>query len=172
MFDIDTFLKQAVSMGASDVHLHTGEHPAIRKDGTIIKINLPELTEDDMKSVCETMLPEHLKESYYSQMDIDCSYELLGCSRFRVNISKQLGRLGIVIRAISYNIRNIAELGLPETISQFCPLNNGLVLLTGPTGSGKSTTMAAMIENINQTMQKHIITLEDPIEYMFTNKKG
>ena len=171
MFDIDTFLKQAVSMGASDVHLHTGEHPAIRKDGTIIKINLPELTEDDMKDTCLTLLPEHLRADFYSKMDIDCSYELPGCSRFRVNISKQLGKLGIVIRSISYNIRNLAELGLPETISQFCPLNNGLVLITGPTGSGKSTTMAAMLESINQTMQKHIITLEDPIEYMFTGKK-
>ena len=171
MFDIDNFLKQAVGMGASDMHMHSGERPTVRRDGFIVKINLPQLTEEDMIDICRYLVPKHLKETFETMMDIDFAYELPGISRFRVNISKQLNKTAMTIRAITYKIRNAEELGLPETINQFCELNNGLVLITGPTGSGKSTSMAAIIENINQTAQKHIITLEDPVEYIFTNKK-
>lgn len=172
MFDIDTFLKQVVAMGASDIHLHVDEYPAIRRDGAIVKINLPKLTEGDIKHICVTMAPEHIKSEIGKMMDIDFAYEVQGCSRFRVNISRQMGKYALVIRAIPYTIRTLDDLDLPESIHEFGTMNNGLVLITGPTGSGKSTTMAAIIDHINATAQKHIITIEDPIEYMFTNKKS
>ena len=172
MFDIDKFLRQTVAMGASDMHLHVGEYPAIRRDGAMIKINMPRITDEDMKQICHDIAPEHLKNSIGTQMDIDFAYELENCSRFRVNVSRQMGKYAVVIRAISYNIKTLEELSLPETIHEFGTMNNGLVLLTGPTGSGKSTTMAAIIDHINSTAQKHIITIEDPVEYMFTSKKS
>lgn len=171
MFDIDTFLRQAVAMGASDIHLHVGEHPAVRRDGAMIKINMPKISDEDMKETCRYMAPEHIKDEIGKMMDIDFAYELQDCSRFRVNVSRQIGKYAMVIRAIPYTIRTLDELSLPSTIHEFGTMNNGLVLITGPTGSGKSTTMAAIIDHINATAQKHIITVEDPIEYMFTSKK-
>jgi len=103
---------------------------------------------------------------------LDFAYEIHGVSRFRVNLSRQLGKSALVIRTIPYCIRRVAELMLPESIEQFATLNNGLVLITGPTGSGKSTTIASLIDYININYPKHIITIEDPVEFIFTNKKS
>ena len=103
---------------------------------------------------------------------MDFAYEIHGVSRFRVNLSRQLGKSALVIRTIPYNIKRVSELMLPESIEQFATLNNGLVLITGPTGSGKSTTIASLIDYININYPKHIITIEDPVEFIFTNKKS
>lgn len=170
-FDIQSFLKKAVSIGASDVHLRVEEHPAVRKDGKIIKINMPKLTEQDIAGIVNTIIPRAVKSRSNSVFDLDFSYEIKGLARFRINLSHQLGKDALVIRTIPYTISTISELKLPVAIEQFAQLNNGLVLVTGPTGSGKSTTLAALLDNININYPKHIITIEDPIEFIFTNKK-
>lgn len=171
-FDINQFLKKAISIGASDVHLRVDEHPIIRKNGKIIKIDMPNLTEDDVNNVLSVIVPKTVKTRINSAFDLDFSYEIKGVSRFRVNLSRQLGKSALVIRNIPYSIKTIEELKLPLSIEQFAGLNNGIVLVTGPTGSGKSTTLASLIDHINIHYSKHIITIEDPIEFIFTNKKS
>ena len=171
-FFIDDFLKQAVSVGASDIHICVGERPAIRVAGQIMRINLPPLTEEDLNVTIKTIAPEHLKDRISRFFDIDFSYEIPQFSRFRVNLSHQLAKNSIVFRVIPYNIKTFEELNLPKTIENFADFNNGIVLVTGPTGSGKSTTIAALIDYINEKYAKHIITIEDPVEFIFTNKKS
>lgn len=171
-FDINSFLAKAISIGASDVHLRVDERPIVRKDGKIIKIDMPKLTEDDILLIVNTIVPKTAKTRANSAFDLDFSYEIKGLSRFRVNLSRQLGKSALVIRNIPYSIKNIAELNLPISVEQFAKLNNGIILVTGPTGSGKSTTLASLIDYININYAKHIITIEDPIEFIFTNKKS
>lgn len=171
-FKIVPFLRSVVKQGVSDIHLRIDEYPVVRKDGKILKItNLKKITENDLDSALEELLPGILRSRANQVFDLDFAYEIKGVSRFRVNMSRQLGKLALVIRTIPYDIPTVKELGLPISIEQFSALNNGIVLVTGPTGSGKSTTIAALIDNINSTMQKHIITIEDPIEFVYTNKK-
>lgn len=171
-FNIIEFLKKAVASGASDVHFQRDEQPSVRIDGNIAKVNMPVLSEQDVASICEALLPQHLKDESRNLCDLDFAYEIPGVSRFRVNLSRQLGNRALAIRTIPYDIKKINELHLPESIEQFASLNNGLVLITGPTGSGKSTTIASLIDYINEHYPKHIITVEDPIEFIFTNKKS
>ena len=171
-FDIISFLKKAVNMNASDIHLHIGEHPVIRIDGKITKINMPLITDEDFEAICDVLVPQMLKEKLQNIYDIDFAYEIKDCSRFRINYSRQLGKSAFVIRVIPYAIKSIKELKLPESIAQFANLNNGLILITGPTGSGKSTTIASLIDSINANYQKHIVTIEDPVEFIYTNKQS
>lgn len=171
-FDINDFLKKAVAMGASDVHLKVGEHPVIRKEGKIVKIDLPELKDNDIQNVINTIVPKTFRTRLNSVFDIDFPYEIEGIGRFRINISIELGKNSIAIRNIPYKIKNADELNLPLTIEQFSNINNGLVLITGPTGSGKSTTLAALINHININRPQHIITIEDPVEFIFKSKKS
>ncbi len=171
-FYIEDFLRQAVSVGASDAHICEGERPAIRVSGQIMRINLPPLTAEDMEFVIRTVAPQHLKDRITRFFDIDFSYEIPGCSRFRINMSRQLGKTAMVIRAIPYYIKTFKELFLPTTLEEFASFNNGLVLITGPTGSGKSTTIASLIDYINASTAKHIVTIEDPVEFIFSNKKS
>lgn len=171
-FYIEDFLRQAVSVGASDAHICEGERPAIRVSGQIMRINLPPLTAEDMEFTIRTVSPQHLKDRITRFFDIDFSYEIPGCSRFRVNMSRQLGKTAMVIRAIPYYIKTFKELYLPPTLEEFAAFNNGLVLVTGPTGSGKSTTIASLIDYINASVAKHIVTIEDPVEFIFSNKKS
>lgn len=171
-FDIDKFLTKAVSIGASDIHLRTDEHPIIRKDGKIIKIDMPKLTDADITNITNILVPKIVKTRSISAYDLDFSYEIKGLSRFRVNMSLQLGKYAFVIRNIPYKIKTMKELNLPPATEQFAEFNNGLVLVTGPTGSGKSTTIASLLNHINLTQQKHIITIEDPIEFVFSGKKS
>lgn len=171
-FDIEAFLKKAIAIGASDAHLQLGECPALRIDGKITKVNMPALSSDDFTNILEKLLPNHFSEKFNDAFDLDFAYEISGYSRFRVNFSRQLGKFGLVIRTIPYNIKKITSLYLPEAIEQFATLNNGLVLITGPTGSGKSTTIASLIDYININYPKHIVTIEDPVEFIYTNKKS
>lgn len=171
-FNVIEFLKKSVAIGASDVHLRIEERPVVRKDGKIIKIDMPALTESDMSETLNILLPKSVKTRANSAFDLDFSYEIKGISRFRVNLSRQLGESALVIRNIPYNIKKFEELNLPLSIEQFATMNNGIVLVTGPTGSGKSTTIASLIDYININYPKHIITIEDPIEFIFTNKKS
>ena len=171
-FDIITLLKKAVAIGASDIHLRVNERPVLRIDGKIIKVDMPVVSEEDIEQAYNVMIPNHFKEDVHSIFDIDFAYEITGYSRFRVNLSRQLGKTALVIRTIPYNIKKFNDLKLPDTIEQFANLNNGLVLITGPTGAGKSTTIASLIDYININYQKHIITIEDPVEFIFTNRKS
>lgn len=171
-FKIDDFLKNVVSIGASDVHLKIAEYPVIRKNGKIIKVNMPKLTEDNFNKILGHIVPKTTKTSVNSAYDLDFSYELPGVSRFRINLNRQMGKAALVIRIIPLKIKTIKELNLPPAMEQFAYLNNGLVLVTGPTGSGKTTTIASLIDYININYQKHIITLEDPIEFVFSSKKS
>lgn len=170
-FDIEDFLRKAVAIGASDVHLAVGEHPTVRKDGRILKINMPVLTDDDVDRAYDCLLPRNARENMENVYDLDFAYEIPGVSRFRINLSRQLGKNKLVIRLIPYYVPKVSELNLPSSIEQFATLNNGLVLITGPTGAGKSTTIASLIDYINTNYSKHIITIEDPIEFIFNNKK-
>ena len=172
VFDINKFLAQTIAIGASDVHLRTDERPAIRKDGKIIKIDMPKLTEEDLNNIITAIVPKIAKSRANSAFDLDFAYEIKGVSRFRANLSHQLGKSAIVIRNIPFAIKTPTELNLPESIEQFANFNNGIVLITGPTGSGKSTTLASLIDYININTAKHIVTIEDPIEFIFTNKKS
>lgn len=171
-FDIILLLRKAVAIGASDIHLQVGEHPALRINGKINRVNMPVLTEEDLEWTFKNLIPNHLKDKIDYVFDLDFAHEIPGCSRFRVNLSRRLGKCGLVIRTIPYYIKTTEELNLPEAIEQFPTLNNGLVLITGPTGAGKSTTIASLIDHINNYYSKHIITIEDPVEFIFTNKKS
>mgnify|MGYP002625502412 CR=1 FL=1 len=171
-FDIISFLQKAIKAGASDVHLQVGERPTLRIDGRIVRVDVPALTNEDISDIHDKLLPDSIRSKADIIMDMDLAYEIPGVSRFRVNLNRQLGKGAVVIRTIPYNIKKVAELNLPESIEQFATLNNGMVLVTGPTGSGKSTTIAALIDYININYPKHIVTIEDPIEFMFTSKKS
>ena len=170
-FDIISFLKKAVAMGASDEHLRVGHPPYLRKDGVIWKVNAPTLTTAALREAISIIMPDIIKDSLANVCDIDFIFEIKGCSRFRVNYSQQLAQPALVIRNIAYKIPTLDELELPSAIKQFTKLNNGIVLVTGPTGCGKSSTIASLIDSINENYPKHIITLEDPVEYVFANKK-
>ena len=172
LFDINNFLKKAVAMGASDIHLKIGEHPVIRKEGKIIKIDMPKLTDEDVQNVLNVTVPKNFKTRLKSLFDADFPYEIPGTGRFRINLSIQLGKNALAIRTIPYKIKTAEELNLPVSIEDFAGFNNGLVLITGPTGSGKSTTLAALINHINNNRSQHIITIEDPVEFIFQSKKS
>ena len=171
-FDIVSFLKSAVATGASDEHLKTGHSPYIRKNGYIRRINMPPLTKEDMDNAVLELAPASIKEKILSKCDVDFMFEIKGCSRFRVNYNRQLGNPGLVLRNIPYNIPQLKDLYLPEILHSIVEYQNGIILVTGPTGSGKSTTIASLINQINLTAQKHIITIEDPIEFVYNGKKS
>ncbi len=171
-FNFKDILLKLVSKGASDIHLHVDERPYVRINGSMVKVNYPPLTENNILTVLDTIAPLMLKNEVLTALDMDFSYELKGTTRFRVNLNRQLGKVSIIMRVIPYEIPSIEELKLPESIKDFCNFPNGLCFVTGPTGSGKSTTLAAILETINQNQRKHIVTIEEPIEYIYTNKKS
>ena len=170
IFDINTFLKKAVEEGVSDVHLRIGEVPVVRKDGKIVKTNYPVINEKDISHVLNVVLPKYLRTKVQAAFDLDFSYEIKGVSRFRINLARQLGNTSLVFRIIPYEIPTFKELRLPPALNNFARFHSGIVLVTGPTGSGKSTTIASLIDLINKNERKHIITIEDPIECIYSNK--
>ena len=171
-FNIINFLRSAVATGASDEHLKVGHSPFIRKNGFIKKTNLPVLTKEDLDKAILEIAPVAIKDSILSTYDLDFMYEIKGCSRFRVNYNRQLGMPGLVIRNITYNIPELKDLSLPDILHSIIEYQNGIILVTGPTGSGKSTTIASLINQINMKASKHIVTIEDPIEYIYNCKKS
>lgn len=177
IFDINDFLAEMVKIEASDVHLHADEKPFYRKNGKIEAANhYPVLTEDMILDIIQEILPQNAVEKQFraklaNSNDFDFCYEIKGIARFRINVCSRMYKKGMVIRIIPFEPIQLEDLYLPPAITTFSEFNNGLVLVTGPTGSGKSTTLAAIIEQINKTHQKHIISIEDPVEFVFTNKK-
>lgn len=170
-FEIESFLRLAVKQGVSDIHLRVDSAPAVRKDGAIMKTKYNVITEELMESILYKIVPAKLQHKIKTNYDFDFSIEIPEVARFRVNFLKDYGRNAMVMRVVPINIPSIEELYLPPTLRDFLNYNNGLVLVTGPTGSGKSTTLATILDYMNNTKCNHILTLEDPIEFVHKNKK-
>jgi twitching motility protein PilT len=168
---IDRFLKLMTDRGASDFHMTVGRPPMLRASGSIDPIRFRMLTEADFTDLMQPVTPPRLWEEFTKTGDIDFSYEIPGIARFRVNVFRQQRGAGAVFRVIPTKIMTIEQLNLPEQVRRIASIRSGLVLVTGPTGSGKSTTLAAIIDLINETRSLHLITIEDPIEFVHPNKK-
>ncbi|MDF1797103.1 MAG: type IV pilus twitching motility protein PilT [Coxiellaceae bacterium] len=167
---LDELLRITVERNASDLHLSVGESPVVRIDGELQRLDDPELTEETLSGMIDGILNDAQKKVFIEELETDLSYSIEGLARFRVNIFHQQRGAAAVLRVIPDRIPTFEELKLPEIIHSFCGLPNGLLLVTGPTGSGKSTTLAAMVDSINEQYHHHIITIEDPIEFTYHNK--
>lgn len=171
-YTIDSLLRKAQELGASDLHFIVGEVPSFRIDGKIIKSKLEPVTEEDMMKAIDEMAPISMRDKIFRSYDSDFPYEIEGISRFRVNLAMSFGYHSMTVRLVSYDIPTFDKLNLPKAIDKFSTLENGIVLVTGVAGSGKSTTIASILDNINNTQKKHIVTIEDPIEYVYKSKKS
>lgn len=171
-FNIINFLKSAVATGASDEHLKVANSPYVRINGMIKKISMDILTKEDLDVAILEIAPPSIRDEILTKTDVDFMYEIKGCSRFRVNYNRQLGQPALVIRNIPYGIPDLKDLALPDILDSIIDYHNGIILVTGPTGSGKSTTLASLINSIAQNSSKHVITIEDPIEYVFNSSKS
>ena len=170
---VDDLLRRAVETKASDLHLKVGNHPYLRIDGSLNPLaDVPRVTPEEMLSMAFSMMTNRQKQKFKETAELDMAYGVAGLGRFRVNVFQQRGNVGMVLRVIPTKIRTIEELELPRILTQICEEQRGLILTTGTTGSGKSTTLAAMIDRINSLRAEHIITIEDPIEYLHRDKKG
>ncbi|PLT30230.1 type IV pilus twitching motility protein PilT [Peribacillus deserti] len=164
--DIEHILRAGFELKASDIHLTVGVPPVMRINGELKKYGKDSLTPQDTERMAKALVPEPMWETFSEKGELDFSYGLAGVSRFRINAYFQRACIALAIRIVPRRIPSLEELGLPEILKKVSEKPHGLVLVTGPTGSGKSTTLASMISYMNQTMRKHIITLEDPIEYL------
>lgn len=165
-------LETMVKRNASDLHITTGSPPRLRIDGKLIPIDHPPLDAKDTKELCYSVLTDAQKHKFEQNQELDLSFGVKGLSRFRANIFMQRGAVAGAFRTIPWEIRSFRELGLPDIINELIKKPRGLILVTGPTGSGKSTTLAAMIDRINEDRTDHIITIEDPIEFLHSHKKA
>lgn len=170
-FTLDDLLRELVKEGGSDLHIRVGEPPFFRIHGNITRIKkFPTLSNEDAKELLYSILSEERSRRFEAKLELDLSYTIPDLARFRVNIFQQRGCIGAVLRLIPIRIQTIDELELPQVFKQLALLPRGFILVTGPTGSGKSTTLAAMIEHINTNKKGNIITIEDPIEFVHTDK--
>lgn len=167
---IDDLLRMVVQRDASDLHLRAGEPPILRIHGDLKRTDLPRLTAEDVKNLLYAILNEERRQRFERDKELDLSYEVPGLARFRVNMFWQQRCVGAALRLIPFRIRTIDELMMPPAVKELCMRPRGLLLVTGPTGSGKSTSLAAMIDHINTHKRCHIMTIEDPIEYMHHDK--
>ncbi len=164
-------LKKMLDMKASDLHITTNSPPQVRVHGHLQPLkDYPPLTAAQTKALAYSVLTDAQKHKFEENLELDFSFGLRGLSRFRVNLFNQKGAVGAVFRAIPYEIKSFEELGLPPVVAELCKKPRGLILVTGPTGSGKSTTLATMIDKINRERHEHILTIEDPIEFLHTHK--
>jgi twitching motility protein PilT len=170
--DIETLLAFSVKNGASDLHLSAGEPPMIRVDGDIRRINAPALQHEDVHGMVYDIMNDKQRKEYEDNLETDFSFEIPGLARFRVNAFVQNRGAGVVMRTIPSKVLTLEELGAPAIFKQISEQPRGIVLVTGPTGSGKSTTLAAMVNYINEKDYSHILTIEDPIEFVHQSKKA
>jgi twitching motility protein PilT len=168
--NLHQLLKTMIEKGASDMHITTGTPPLLRIDGSIVPLKLPPLGPVETKQLCFSVLTEEQRAHFEKHNDLDLSFGVKALSRFRANIFMQRGAVAGAFRTIPFKILTSDELGLPPIVADFANKPSGLVLVTGPTGSGKSTTLAAMIDKINTEQRLHIVTVEDPIEYLHPHK--
>jgi twitching motility protein PilT len=171
--DLGEILRQVVQAEASDLHLAVGLPPVVRIDGHLRNLEgHPELTANESRELIYSILNQDQRQKLESDWEVDLSYSLYGQARFRVNVFFHKGTLAAAFRLIPVNIKTIDDLQLPKVLHSFCHKPRGFVLVTGPTGSGKSTTLAAIIDEINETRSDHIVTIEDPIEFLHTTPKA
>ena len=170
MANLHQLLKAMVEKGASDLHITTGSPPQLRIDGKLVPLKTAPLTPVETKQLCYSILTDAQKHRFEEDNELDLSFGVKGLSRFRANIFMQRGAVAGAFRTIPFKILSFAELGLPPVVAELAKKPRGLVLVTGPTGSGKSTTLASIIDKINTERHEHILTIEDPIEYLHPHK--
>ncbi len=171
--NIDEILRKGVELKCSDIHLKVGSNPYVRTDGELKALSdMPRVSPEDMLSMVFSMMTNRQKQKFKETAELDMAYGVAGLGRFRVNIFQQRGNVGLVLRVIPTKIKTVDELELPAVVNKICEEQRGMVLVTGTTGSGKSTTLAAMIDRINSSRPDHIMTIEDPIEFLHRDKKG
>lgn len=171
--EIEVLVMRALSDGASDIHLSAGHYPTFRVSGNLVPLmNLPVLTAEDTKGMLFELISPEFRERFLAERELDFSYEFYSKGRFRGSAFYQKGEIGIALRAIPTQVKTIKELNLPPIIELFTRKKQGFFLVVGPVGQGKSTTLASMVELINQERAEHIVTIEDPIEYLFRSKKS
>ena len=171
MIDISKLLTFAVQQGASDCHISSGEPPMVRLHGDLKKLDYPALSQDETHALIYDMMSDVQRKNFEEHRECDFSFDLGDIARFRVNVFVQGRGLGAVFRTIPTEILPLEKLGMPPILRQICDREKGLVLVNGPTGSGKSTTLAAMIDYLNNTYEGHILTIEDPVEFVHKSKK-
>ncbi len=170
---IDTLLALACSKGASDLHLKAGSHPFVRINGELLPlVDVPRLSPEDTLAMAFSIMNNRQKQRFKDACEVDIAYGVSGLGRFRCNVFQQRGAVGMVFRVIPMTIRSVSELQLPPVIEKIAEERRGLVLVTGTTGSGKSTTLAAIIDCINRNRTEHIITIEDPIEFLHRDRRS
>ncbi|MEO1959018.1 MAG: type IV pilus twitching motility protein PilT [Nautiliaceae bacterium] len=171
-YTLDQLLKTIIAYKASDLHLNVGAEPMLRKDGKLTPLKLPKLTNDDVIELCYSVLTEKQKAKLEEELELDFSFEIPGVARFRANYYFEREHMAGVFRIIPSRPLSLDELNAPAVFKKLIRREKGLILVTGPTGSGKSTTLAAMLNEINENFQKHILTIEDPIEFVHQHKKS
>lgn len=169
---LEELLQLVFDRGASDLHISMGLPPVIRVDGKLVRTDYPPLTKEDTQRLIFSMLTNEQRRVLEQNWELDCSYGVSGLGRFRVNVYKDRGNFAAALRSIQSNVPTFEQLGLPPIVKEIAERPRGLVLVTGPTGSGKSTTLAAMIDHINSSRPEHILTIEDPIEYVHSSKRS
>jgi twitching motility protein PilT len=167
---LSELLRKMIEHGGSDLHITTNSAPMVRVHGVLRPLEYSELSPAETKQLAYSVLTDAQKHRFEETLELDFSFGIKGLSRFRANIFNQRGAVGAVFRSIPYEIKSFEELGLPAVVSKLCEKPRGLILVTGPTGSGKSTTLAAMVDKVNRDRHEHIITVEDPIEYLHGHK--
>ncbi|MBI4460408.1 MAG: type IV pilus twitching motility protein PilT [Acidobacteria bacterium] len=167
---LSDLLKKLLEMNGSDLHITTNTPPQIRVDGVLRPLDMPPMTASETKQLAYSVLTDAQKHRFEEHLELDFSFGIKGLARFRGNIFNQRGAAGAVFRMIPYEIRTFQQLNLPPVVAKLCDKPRGLILVTGPTGSGKSTTLAAMIDKINNERHDHILTVEDPIEFLHSHK--
>src|SRR6187455_3440166 len=171
--DVNDLLTLAVEAGASDLHLKVGSYPMMRVRGELVPASEEKrLDHEDTVNMAAAVMSTQQRQKFKDSLEIDLAYSVPGLGRFRCNVFQQRGTIGLVLRVIPVKILTVRELGLPIVLEKICQEQRGLILCTGTTGSGKSTTLAAMIDYINSQRCEHIITIEDPIEYVHRDKKS
>lgn len=172
MVTVDELLQISKERGASDLHITVGIPPKIRINGELVDLDYPRLLPADVELMVQPLLTERIKATFEEKGEADFAYAIPGLGRYRVNLFRQRGSHAIVIRLVGTMIPDAYELGIPKSVIELTEKKRGLVLVTGPTGSGKSTTLASLIDIINSNFNTHIITLEDPIEYLHNHKRA
>lgn len=170
--NIAPLVQAVVDNKASDLHLNAGDKPSLRIDGSLAKLNYKELTGEDVDSLCSVFLTDRQKKRLSERGEVDGMYAFSEVARFRYNVYKTLGKTSAALRLIPTKTPELSDLDAPEVFTNLTKLHRGLVLVTGPTGSGKSTTLASMIHEINRTQKRHIVTIEDPVEFLHTPIKS
>lgn len=173
LLDFEALLRLAVEHNASDIHLKVGSAPMLRVDGRLERVqDCDALRGSDIFAIIDRVSSEAFRKRFQETMELDTSYMLKDVARFRVNACIDDGKPRVVMRTVPLHIKSLEELGLPPILTRLCTLRNGLILFTGPTGSGKSTSLASMVDRINSTRTDHIVTIEDPLEFVHVNKAG